>query len=365
MANLPDKNILFLINKLGVGGAEGVFIKDANSLNSLNFCVYFAVLYGNRSDQTLIGNLELERNNIFINNGKSLFDIRAFFRLLFFVYKQNIDVVYSTLDESNIISRLLKIFKPSLKVIIREANIADPKPKWFKILDIFLNIFVNKIICVSEEVLESLLSYQKLFKYKMVVLMNGVFIPERYKVYTNQIVLPLKIINVGSLTPKKGQIFLLQACLDVLVKKPGSISLSIYGSGQEKQNLINFIKTNNIEKSVNLYDAVSFDKLSEAYLESDIFVLSSIREGCPNVLLEAMAHGLASIATNVSGVTSIISNSNFGTVVEKSDPKMLAQAIMSCLEKPEMLMSQGIASRQRMKENFSTDVRIKKLLSYI
>ena len=357
---MNNKKILFLINKLGVGGAEKVFIKDANALIKDGMNIHFAFLYGGEEDQTLIKDLDIGRENIFYPRFRKLFDFGAFLKFSSYVKKNEINVIYSTLDESNIISRFIKIFNPSIEVIIREANVAFSKPFWFKFIDLILNIFVKKIISVSSEVKKSLEKYQPFYAYKNEVLMNGVFIPESSKKYSEGLS-KLKILNVGSLTEKKGQKFLLEACSLVEKQRPGSFQLDFYGEGVLKESLNKKIKELNLENIVRLNDLVSFEKLSQIYIESDLFVLSSLWEGCPNVLLEAMAHGLCSISTKVSGANDIVINGISGILVERADSGDIANAIIDIIDKRSKMSILGNKAREMIIKEFSFDAHINRL----
>lgn len=363
---MNNKKILFLINKLGIGGAERVFIKDANALLDKGFEVYFAFLFGRREDQALLSELKIDNQNIFYCELKGISDFSGVKKLSDFVKRNNIQKVYSTLNESNIISRFIKLYNPKTKIFIREANIAGPKPIHFKILDMVFNFFVAEIICVSDEVQNSLKIYQPFYSQKMVVLMNGVDIPESFKKYPENIELPLKLLSVGSLTPKKGHKFLIKSLGLVNKKYKDSFLLTIIGEGVERGNIESLIKENGIGDRIKILKPVSKIELANYYLDNDLFILSSLHEGCPNVLLEAASFGLASIATNVSGVPSIIEDGINGKIVRSGDAESLAEAIVYMIENRNSILEKyGRNSRQTMIKNFSNDVRLARLISII
>lgn len=358
--------ILFLINKLGVGGAERVFVRDANALFDKGFDVYFAFLFGGVEDQKIISDLKIKKENIFYANFDSIYNFSSIQKLSNFIKKNNINIIYSTLNESNIVSRFLKVFDRKLKIFIREANVATPKPFHFKIFDVLFNLFVSRIICVSKEVLQSLCKYEPFYLKKMTVLPNGVDISEDYKKYPTDIVLPVRLLSVGSLTPKKGHKFLIESLGLVNKKYPDSFLLTIIGDGIERENLENMIKKNDIYNKVQILKSMPKSELNKYYLNSDLFVLPSLYEGCPNVLLEALSFGVCSIATNVSGVRDIVEDGVSGRVVQSGDTKDLASAILAIIENRDTLMSKyGMKGREKMINNFSTETRINKLISIL
>jgi glycosyltransferase involved in cell wall biosynthesis len=355
-----NKKILFVINKLGVGGAERVFVNDVNSLHDLGYDVRIVTLFGGVEDQSLLKDLRLPNDRVHHLNSGGVFDPSVIYGLAKIVRKNKIDIVYSTLNESNIVTRVVKIFSPQTKVFIREANVAEPKPFSFKVLDIILNIFASRIVCVSEEVRQSLKKYLPMYVSKMTVLMNGVDLPSGQKIYSES-TNGVKILNVGSLNPKKGQRYLIDASA-ILRDRGSNFELHIYGRGREQQNLEALINSLNLDKFVFLHEPVTYQELSQKYFDADIFVLSSLWEGCPNVLLEAMAHGTASVTTLVSGAKDIVENGKCGMFANVGDAISLAQKIEILINDHELRKKIGIAGKQCICQNYSVDQHVKRLL---
>lgn len=87
-----------------------------------------------------------------------------------------------------------------------------------------------------------------------------------------------------------------------------------------------------------------------ALADSDVFVLPSISEGLPMALLEAMASGLAVIATDMGGVPDVLSDGVDGVVVPPGDPGSLASALRSLIERPDRRVALAAAARSRAAE---------------
>jgi glycosyltransferase involved in cell wall biosynthesis len=81
---------------------------------------------------------------------------------------------------------------------------------------------------------------------------------------------------------------------------------------------------------------------------ANLFVLPSHSEGSPNVLLEAMAAGLPIIATAVGGVPEIVRNGEEAVLVEKQNPKVLAQAIARVLQDNKLQRQLAEAAQHRI-----------------
>jgi len=133
----------------------------------------------------------------------------------------------------------------------------------------------------------------------------------------------LKVISVGRLTLQKDFITLLKAIN--LVKKR-KIELIIIGKGSEKDHLQKFIKNNNLSNRVKL---IGYKKNPFKYInQSEIFILTSIFEGSPNVLIEAQFLKKYIISTNCpTGPREILENGKFGDLVKMGDYKSISRIL--------------------------------------
>ncbi len=335
--------ILFLINNLGVGGAEGVFKRDAEALANLGFQTEIYFLYP--------------------NNFKNLYDIRGYVTLIKKIRREKIDIVYSTLDDANFVAKVVRIFT-TFKLFCREANMTEDKSLKFKITDVILNFLVHKLVMVAEAVKNSYASYDPLHKNKMAVLYNGVAIPAVYRKARENIGL-VKIIAVGSFTKKKGIEDLVLIFKDYIFPKNKNFMLQIVGDGPLFNSVSERIKEYGLEDKIKCPGALSKNVLEKFYLDSDIFVLTSKKEGCPNVLLEAGVYGLAPVCFSVGAVPEIIENGISGIVVPKDDKKAFGEAILSLMEDMKRINKMGERARVRIANNFSCDLHIKNLLKIL
>ena len=152
-----------------------------------------------------------------------------------------------------------------------------------------------------------------------------------------------RIIAVGRLTPQKGFDLLLAAFADVAKKFP-EWQLDIFGQGP----LLEELKKQRDQLDLN--SRVHFPGITrDAYAEferSDIFVLSSRFEGFPNVLLEAMAAGVAVIAADCKfGPGEIVDNENNGLLIPSENIPALTQALKRLMSDAELRGKLGRAAR--------------------
>ena len=137
----------------------------------------------------------------------------------------------------------------------------------------------------------------------------------------------IKAINIARFTDQKDHMTLLEAVL-ILIKKKIDIKLLIIGYGANKIKMKNFILQNKISENVKI---INFQKNPYKYLKkSNLFILTSIYEGLPNVLLEAMVLKKFIISSNCpTGPREILKNGKLGMLFKIGDDKDLCNKILN------------------------------------
>jgi glycosyltransferase involved in cell wall biosynthesis len=159
--------------------------------------------------------------------------------------------------------------------------------------------------------------------------------------------------TVGRLVETKGQDVLLKAFARVCEKYPESW-LVLAGEGRLESKLRGLAAELGIQESV-IFLGHRHD-IPEVLKAYDVFVLSSVAEGLPGALLEAMATGLPVIASRVGGVPEILNNSELGTMVSPRSVDELASAMKGLYRKPEEKRYEiGKVLRERVLEGFSKE----------
>lgn len=146
--------------------------------------------------------------------------------------------------------------------------------------------------------------------------------------------------NVGRLEAVKGHIYLFDALKIVKEKrKDKSVVLMIAGEGEEKENLVQYVRKIGLENSVAF---TGYRKDIEKIMGvMDIFALSSLREGLPRVLVQAAAVGLPSVAFNVDGVPEIIRDGYNGFLVEPKNIDELSEKIIRYIDDRNLIKLHG------------------------
>ena len=156
-----------------------------------------------------------------------------------------------------------------------------------------------------------------------------------------------QIINVGNLRWQKDQKTLIQA-FSLFIRTNRNYSLVIVGEGDERKNLEKLIKDLNLTDKVLLLGTRQRDEISQLLNESEFFVLSSLHEGFPKVILESMACGTPIISFDVGNVKKVIQDS--GIITENRSINSLASSmneIANNLERLKLFSTRAINIAQK------------------
>ena len=151
---------------------------------------------------------------------------------------------------------------------------------------------------------------------------------------------PYKLLALGRFVEKKGFDVLLRAC--ALLKQQGlNFQLSLVGSGPLESELKKLAADLRITDVVSFPGFVPHDAVPGLLYDTDIFVMPcqvaqcGDRDGIPNVIMEAMGHGVPVVGTDVSGLGEVIRPQETGVLVPQKDPQALAIGIQSLCNRPE------------------------------
>ncbi len=260
----------------------------------------------------------------------------------------------------------------------------ESRPKWQIFLIKFFSrltcLFYDKIICVSEYDYKIGLQNKIASAKKMTIIHNGIkpenynFLPRekareslRSRTPKSDLGVRLLIIGtIGEFTKNKGQEYLINALKSVVNDEYPVISILIGFDGGEKNNLESKIRKLKLENKVFLIENLPY---AANYLKAfDIFVLPSLKEGLPYVLLEAGLAEIPIIATNVGGIPEIIhpalSMSDLenlkrsdiketGVLVMPANTEQLTDSIKKLIENQNLRTNLTINARQKILRDFS------------
>ena len=139
------------------------------------------------------------------------------------------------------------------------------------------------------------------------------------------------VVYIGRMDVKKGLRELVEAAAALHPQRP-NLHVYMVGEGPDKPLIESAIQSNNATSFVHAPGACTFDEVADWMTAADLVTLPSYMEGCPNVVLEALACGRPVVATNVGGIPEIM-NVNCGQLVPPRDSPALARALAEVLDR--------------------------------
>ncbi len=358
---MKNINVLILTTDSRIGGTEKILIEFLKKADRTKFNIFFMCLKPGGPLADIVKKMGFKSECL---NVKNIFGaIRAYFYLKRFLKQNKIQILHSYLFHSNILSRIIRIHT-KIPLIINSQRSTDEWKKWYHIfLDRYTGFLCDAIICNSLAVYNTMLGREKHKKEKLLYIPSGIDI-KQYEFkgigidIRDSIGIPHNVpllINVGNLRKPKGQIFLLKAMK--IIKDRGLVSPKpkaiIVGEGALRGFLEKGIRNLKIEKDVFL---LGFrDDIVHLLGASDIFVLSSLWEGLPVSVMEAMALKKPIIATNVGGILELIQDNKTGLLVPSANPVALADAIERLLNNPQMIPEMGRNAKEFIEKNYTIE----------
>jgi glycosyltransferase involved in cell wall biosynthesis len=171
---------------------------------------------------------------------------------------------------------------------------------------------------------------------------------------------PLRLVSVGQLQPAKGFYVLLDA-LASLVRSGRDVVLTIVGDGGERAGLEAHARRLGVGERVRFTGALHQGDVRAVLRDSDVFVLASFAEGVPVVLMEAMASGLACVATRITGIPELVEHGEDGLLVTPADDEALARAVARLDDDPDLRRRLGAAARGRVGREYDLHTNVRQL----
>ena len=326
--------ILYLYNHLRYGGAEIGLLTTLKYIDRNRFdCSVVSI-----EKRGAVGEM-IEKIGVkvtYLNTDSVLYNLTAIFRVLKILKCQRPDILHTSLFYSNFFGRMaaLFLFRGRPVVITEERSMYTEKRFYHILIDNLLERMTDKIIACSRSVIDFTVRQERIPENKFYLIYNAVDsdrfnvreskgeIKKRYHIPETDFV----IGTVGSVIPKKGHKFLIEACGD-LVKEIPNLKVIIAGGGENRRDLEGLARITGIAQKVQFFDFGN--EIPELMKVMDVFVLPSLQEGFPRTLIEAMYMGIAVCASNISGIPEIVRDGENGFLLDPGDPAAITKKIIS------------------------------------
>ncbi|HCG76369.1 MAG: hypothetical protein CO162_02405 [bacterium (Candidatus Ratteibacteria) CG_4_9_14_3_um_filter_41_21] len=345
--------VIHLIEDLKIGGAERVVANIAEGLDKERYQISIWCLAGGGEIADELKAKGIDLKILGIGNYHNPLNI---LKLILLLKKERFNIVHMHGYFATTIGRIAARIS-GIPILVTHLHTTHYNLKLRNIIvDKILNLFTQKIICVSEAVKKSFIDTEDGAKGKFIVIYNGI---DKKKYTLHQLDDRREIITtVSSLYPHKGHTHLLKAMKEVLTSFP-RVRFWIVGEGPLKEKLKK--EAINLEISSQVSFLGKRKDIPEILSQSVLFVLPSLREGLPLTILEAIAVGLPVIATEVGGIPEAVIDKETGFLVPPENAEALAEAIINLLKNPKMMEEMGQKGRKIFEEKFTTQIMIGKL----
>jgi glycosyltransferase involved in cell wall biosynthesis/protein-tyrosine-phosphatase len=292
-----------------------------------------------------------------------------------FLRTRRFDIVHTHRNKDGVIGTLAAKLAGVPHVVRTVHGLAEPMRGWerakylaYELLDrSLLWFFADRTIAVSRHVARALRGgayrSESLITIHNGLDLGGITVRRNVAVVRRSLGIhdeALVIGTAGRLCPVKGQDLLLRAAPAILRERPDARFL-IAGSGPLQQSLHELATRLRISSACLFVGAVS--DVHDVIAAMDVFVLTSLHEGLPMALLEAMALERPVVATAVGGVPEVVSHGVDGMLIQGRDDRALASACLTLANDPALARTLGGRARQTVEQRFSAETNGRAVLS--
>lgn len=347
-ANKPIR-VLFVVRSLHVGGMEQMVIELATSLHGQHYEVRFCTIEdpGQLADQLLPAGITLDA----LNKPPGL-RLDCVYRLRALLTDWHPDIIHTHNETGHFYASLanMGIFGRS-KLVHTKHGRGDPEDRKSVIRNCLSSRLSDLVVAVSDDVANVCRDVENVPSSKIRTIINGVELaPYLSLARDGTDDGPIVFGHVGRLSTIKNQSMLINA-FDRVHKKLPQTRLVIAGDGPLRSELEEQARSLGIASNITFLGYQS--DIAAVLFEFDIFLLSSVSEGTPLVVIEAMAAGCPVIATDVGGLSEMIEDQQSGMLVPSEGVNSLADRMLELAGDKEQRNRLGKRGREIAKTRYS------------
>ena len=341
--------VLFVVRSLHVGGMEQMVIELATSLREAGYQVRFCTIEdpGQIAGQLLPVSIKLDA----LNKPPGL-RLDYVYRLRTLLDAWRPDIIHSHNETGHFYASLANIgvFR-NTKLIHTKHGRGDPGDRKSVIRNCLSSRLSDIVVAVSKDVANVCSEVENVPASKVRTIINGVGLDPYLRLNRDGIDKgPIVFGHVGRLTEVKNQKLIIDAFGKVHKQLPQT-RLVIAGDGPLRSELEQQARSLGIASSITFLGYQS--DIASVLSELDIFLLSSVSEGTPLVVIEAMAAGCPVIATDVGGLSEMIEDQQSGMLVPSGDAISLANRMLELASDKERRDRLGKRGREIAQARYS------------
>ncbi len=317
---------------------------------------------------SFVGRMEARGVETHLVHLAPLFNPFALWRLTRLLVQQRVTILQTHGARSNFYGRIagrlagVPVIVSTVHNSLKDYEASPLKRRLYASLLSLTLPFVDRIICVSDANRRDLIEECPAAEAKAQTVYNGVD-PSAFPSQRDRETIKAELgiggrpvlLTIGRLTEQKGHRYLL-AALPGLLKTWPELCCLFVGEGELEDALQRRARELGVERACR-FVGVRAD-IADILAAADLFVLPSLSEGFPFVLLEALAMGCPVVASRVNGIPELIEEGKTGLLVPARDPHSLARAILKLLSDPAAASRMGAAGRTVVREQFTADCMV-------
>ena len=344
--------IAFCITDLDAGGAERALVQIVTRLDRSRWEPFVFCLSGEGELAAVLRDAGIAVVCLGANRRHGL---RVVWRLSRRLAKLRPTILQTFLYHANIAGRLAGR-AARIPMIVSGIRVAEKRSAFRLWLDRATGWMVARHVCVSQDVAAFSAARGRLPVSKIRVIPNGVDaarLAEAPRAELAQFGIPpasRTLLFVGRLDPQKGPFVLLTAVKDLLPRHP-ELHVLMVGDGPLGEKLRTWVAKENLQSRIHF--AGRRNDVPSLFCAADLFVLPSLWEGLPNVVLEAMASGLPVVATQVEGVCELLGSGFQEQSVPYGKWENLSNLIVRVMSDRGLADRLGRENRERTEQNFT------------
>jgi glycosyltransferase involved in cell wall biosynthesis len=362
MAGNAPYRLTYVIGELGKGGAEYQLYELLRGLDRTRFAPTVVALAAGGYWAEPIRALDVPVREIPASGSADLGRLR---RLRGELRALSPHVLHTVLWSGNSYGRLAAIGLSIPVVLTAERNVIA-RPSWQVMVERTLDRLTDRYLVNCRAIADGLVEREGLPREKMLVVHNGIdlgrlppFVVDRRPARIALGFDPDRrlVAQVGRLAPQKDYPTFLQAAARVAAEH-ADVDFLVVGEGELRAALVEQAA------SLGIADRVRFLGLRHdvpAVLGAvDVFALTSLYEGLPNVVIEAMSAGAVAVATDVGGTADLVAPGETGILIHPRDAGTAAAAIGRLLREPDTRVRMATAARRRIEDDFGMEAMVRR-----
>jgi len=355
--------LMQITHDLAIGGLQQVIVNICRNLDRDKYDV--TVLCLRELGEFVPQIEELGIKVLYLPQKERGADYFAFLKVAKILKELKIDVIH-THNTQPFFDGTLGAMLSGVKAVIHTDHVRSfPDKLRYMFAEWVMSLYAYKVVGVSDDTCNNLIKYEHISRKKIVTIVNGI----DESIYNIDIDREKKkqelgvnkqgwVIGLGArLSKQKGIIYLLRAMPSILKELP-DLTLVIAGQGECRNELEDEAKKLGVDGSI-VFAGPRLD-MPEVLKVFDLFVLPSLYEGLPMVLLEAMAARCPVVATDVGGNYMAITHGVNGSLVEAANPEVFAKEVIKVLNDKVLYDNYIEKSVSRIQSEFSAKMMTQK-----